>query len=664
MASSLFDIAARVIVDTSQGVKSLSDLHTKLGQTEGAAGVASGGIAGFIQAALPMVSVTAVAGGLAAGLGFVVDAASESEQVMSRTNSVLASTQGISGMTAGSVERLANQMLSLTGIDDEATQAAENVLLTYTNISGAAFPAATQATADLATALADGAVPSMSQMTSAADILGKAMNQPDQAARALRSAHIFLTDSQNASIKAFMAVGDIAGAQGVIMDAVKQRYEGAAVAAGSTFAGSMQKLQNQFMNVAESLGAILLPALSGMLNAITPIVSWLANMVTALTSNSTAMEIFKGVLIVLGAVLLAAIIPALGILLPMLGGVAAAAWAAIAPFLIAAAPFLAVGAAIGIVVVAFKLLYEHFAPFRALVDGIVNAIRTGLLVAFATLQPYINQARAAIAAFATEIGSRAQPIVSALFAFIKAALPVLGAVWGAHWNTIVSVLRAAWSVIQGVVQIAVSIITGVISIGMNLIRGNWSGAWNAVVSMMRGIAGGIQGIVSGLMGAVVSIIRGYIGAAQSAMAAVGNGIVGAISGLGGRLASAVHGAINAMISAIRGMIGAVAGAFGSLFSGIKLPHFQTGGITPGGPIVVGERGPETLVPPAGWRVVPGVDRSNMIGGGMVTSRGGGGAGGATIIQLLIDDGGLRVLGQALLPYQVDQIRRVTGIRGA
>ena len=78
-------------------------------------------------------------------------------------------------------------MLKKTGIDDEATQAAENWLLTFTNIRNEVgkdnkiFDRATTATADLATAMTDGAVPSPEEMVQASKLLGKALNDPNGA---------------------------------------------------------------------------------------------------------------------------------------------------------------------------------------------------------------------------------------------------------------------------------------------------------------------------------------------------------------------------------------------------------------------------------------------------------------------------------------------------
>jgi hypothetical protein len=54
-------------------------------------------------------------------------------------------------MTAQSVSDLAGKISNLSGIDDEAVQTGENMLLTFTGIGKDVFPMATQAAADMAT---------------------------------------------------------------------------------------------------------------------------------------------------------------------------------------------------------------------------------------------------------------------------------------------------------------------------------------------------------------------------------------------------------------------------------------------------------------------------------------------------------------------------------
>jgi hypothetical protein len=572
---------------------------------------------------------------------------------MTRTNSVLASTHGVSGQTRESVVALASSMLQLTGIDDEATQAAENTLLAYTHIT-TQFKGATTATADLATALADGAVPSMQQMTAAADIVGKALEQPDKAARALRAAHIFLTAAQQQTINSMVASGNIAGAQGVILDILKTKYGGAAQAAGETFNGKLALLNNTMHNVAEAIGGIFLPILTQFISSMAPAVAAVAQFVEGLKTNEPALNAVKiaviALAIVFGTILVAALV-----------AVAAAAWAAAAPFLPFVAIALLVGAAIAGLVIGVKALYDNFAPFREMVNAVGNALRIGLAAAMVFLSPLITQAKNTLAQFAGEINARVIPIVRILFAVIQASLPALRAIWNAVWPAMSAVLSGVWQVMRGVVQVAWSIISGIVKIGLDILSGNWRGAWNDMRAMLSGVWAGIQNIVRGAINTVIAIMRGAVGLASAAMGALVNAAAGAIAGLGARLAGLVRSAISNMIGAIRGMAGAVAGAFGSLFSGIHLPHFASGGImAQSGLAMVGEHGPEMVALPAGSHVYPSGSGPSF--GGDARAVGGSGRDSAPQpVYLLIDYNGLRLLGEAMLQPQVDAIRR-SGVR--
>src|SRR5262247_1404236 len=51
----------------------------------------------------------------------------------SQIGAVIKSTGGIAGVTAQHVDKLASQISSLSGMDDEAIQSGENLLLTFTN---------------------------------------------------------------------------------------------------------------------------------------------------------------------------------------------------------------------------------------------------------------------------------------------------------------------------------------------------------------------------------------------------------------------------------------------------------------------------------------------------------------------------------------------------
>src|SRR5881398_2996685 len=110
----------------------------------GGAAVAGAGVA---------MAVTAKAGWSA------VKAFEASNKVAQQTNAVLKSTGGAANVTAKEIANLATQISRKTGIDDEAVQSGENMLLTFTNVRNEAgkgndiFNQSTKILSDMSVAL-------------------------------------------------------------------------------------------------------------------------------------------------------------------------------------------------------------------------------------------------------------------------------------------------------------------------------------------------------------------------------------------------------------------------------------------------------------------------------------------------------------------------------
>ena len=232
-------------LDSAAGkVKDVGGVFAKVGGSIGS-GLATAGK----TAAIGLAVVGTAAGAMAASC---ISAAAESQQVMAQTEAVIASTGGAAGLTADQVADLAGQLSTVNPIDDEVIQSAENVLLTFTSIGKDIFPQVTQTALDMSTALG-------MDSSAAAMQLGKALNDPIKGAAALRRVGVQLTDQQLEQIKAMQEAGDVAGAQGVILQELSKEYGGSAEAAGKTFAGQLKILKTQLGNVQEEIGARLLP---------------------------------------------------------------------------------------------------------------------------------------------------------------------------------------------------------------------------------------------------------------------------------------------------------------------------------------------------------------------------------------------------------------------
>jgi phage-related protein len=239
-----------------QIVGDADSLHRALGKAQdstGRFGRVLGG--GFRVAALG-------AGAAVIGLGYAlkrgVDDFNESQQVAAQLRAVLKSTGGQAGVTAKHVNNLAQSLSNMSGVDDEAIGASENLLLTFRNVRNEVgkgndiFDQATKATLDLSVAMG-------TDLHSASILVGKALNDPVKGMTALRRVGVSLSSSQEDLIKHLVDTGHAAEAQKIILGELTKEFGGSAKAAGETMAGQMNKLKNAFDNAASSIIQQLLP---------------------------------------------------------------------------------------------------------------------------------------------------------------------------------------------------------------------------------------------------------------------------------------------------------------------------------------------------------------------------------------------------------------------
>lgn len=179
------------------------------------------------------------------------------ERVGAQTEAQLKATGGAAGVTAEHLDELAASGLALTGVDDELIKSAGNVLLQFSGIKaeGGIFDRTLHDAEDVAQSMGI-------DVPAAAKILGRSLQDPEHAARMLRGANVLLTASQKDQITAFMAAGDAASAQGVVLSQVEAQVGGAAEAFGQTLPGQMKIAQEEMKNAKAELVVGMAPALS------------------------------------------------------------------------------------------------------------------------------------------------------------------------------------------------------------------------------------------------------------------------------------------------------------------------------------------------------------------------------------------------------------------
>jgi hypothetical protein len=214
-------------------------------------------LGGFIETGLKAAAIGLAAAGAAATAFGVssIKAFTESQDLIAQTNAVLKSTGGIAGVTAAEVTKLASALEKQTKFSDEDVRSVENLLLTFTSVGKDIFPQATATVLDMAQALGE-------DTKSAAIQLGKALQDPVLGVTALRRVGVNFNSAQQEVIKNLVDTGKSAEAQQLIMKELTKEFGGSAQAAGGTFAGQLARLKNQFNNVQEAIGEMLVKALN------------------------------------------------------------------------------------------------------------------------------------------------------------------------------------------------------------------------------------------------------------------------------------------------------------------------------------------------------------------------------------------------------------------
>jgi hypothetical protein len=239
-----------------------------------------------------IIGLTALAG-MAVG---AVRAAEEAEVANNRLDSV-AKSMGLFGSNTENVtDRLkdfADETMKKIAVDDELVKSTQAQLLTFKNlavtadVTGGAFDRATIAAFDMAAVFGgtgeDNAIR-----------LGKALQDPIQGVSSLRKVGVQLTEQQESMIKAFVAAGDVAGAQEIILKELETQVGGAAEATATDSA----RMALAFGELSESIGTGLLPVVEALTPIITGLFDYIAN-------NSGVVSVLAGIFAALAISILA-----------------------------------------------------------------------------------------------------------------------------------------------------------------------------------------------------------------------------------------------------------------------------------------------------------------------------------------------------------------------
>jgi hypothetical protein len=522
---------------------------------------------GGALSSLGTIAIGVAAAGLAAlgaGLTFAVNEMMDAQDAVTALNTVLESTGGAVGLTSQQLQDMASALQNVTRFSDEAAMAAETMLLRYENLGADVFPQALAAAADLATAMG-------TDLTAAAMAVGRALDNPAEGLGRLNTQLRLFTEAEMDAIEEMAEMGDVAGAQALILERLGEKVGGAAEAMGTTLAGRVEILKNRISDLGETVGGVLVPYLEDAMSAA-------EFFVNAISAGASPLAALSGALRAVGLGDFADGLRNANDALRPLGGPLRElgdAFATVAP------AFLEAGAQIG---AAFQTAFAAVGPevmanlqtaLSALADavvmygpiiadalGFIGSILAGSIGAAATAVSGLVAALLQLATGDTQ-GAIETFTNAASNAFMTFANSVSQAVGGVDFSTVIATwqgnfanLAAIVTTVGGLIGAAIANIAASVESGLNNVVtdivnaatsiGNTAGEWAAAGGkLIVSLAGAIRSGASAVVEAAIAVAKAAIAAllAELQISSPSRIMLEVGANLTGTLADAISGGI-------------------------------------------------------------------------------------------------------------------------
>ena len=516
--------------DATKTTKAVNDGLDDVGRNAGKAGKSFTGMGSVMTGVLQ--GVGPALGGFALQLagkalsavtdfvGGAIEEASAWNSVMAQTEAVIKSTGGAAGLTATQMSEMAQAMSASNGaslFSDDAILGAQNVLATFTNIKGQNFGGATQSIIDMSQALGI-------DLNSAAMQVGKALNDPIKGIAALGRSGVQFTAEQEATIKALVETGDVAGAQALMMKELNTQFGGSAAAAVGTYAGQQIVLKEKFADLQQTLGEALMPLLMefGMFMSDTVVpatktaIESLSGFITSMNQAGTTSGVFDSIR---GAI---AAVP--GVLAQMSAGIAT-------------------------VLVFLQPLTDAITNFGTVFVAAMIGAGTAIAeyLGSPTMQGYITTMTTLLGAMATLI----RDVLVLAFNASAVAWKLLSDGFTIAWPYIKVVLDAFYSL----VTIGMATTTGILTALSQLVKGDFVGAWTTLKTTLDTTIKDIMGFFTTLETKVKAVLGELMGKFKEVGTNIATGIANGISDAAGKIADAARNAASAAYEAAKKFLG-------------------------------------------------------------------------------------------------------------
>ena len=171
----------------------------------------------------------------------------QQEAANRKLQNALRNTGSAIGTNYDELKRYASELQRVNGFADDATMNAMATLTTFRSVQGDVFKDTIKAAQDMAAFMG-------TDLNSAVQQLGKALEAPEVGLTMLRRSGVVFTKEMTDGIKAMVKEGKTYEAQLLILEEVNKRFGGAAAAQAETAAGQWQRVKNAFSDLTEYIG--------------------------------------------------------------------------------------------------------------------------------------------------------------------------------------------------------------------------------------------------------------------------------------------------------------------------------------------------------------------------------------------------------------------------
>ena len=499
------------------GTALASDVDPQLDATGRTSGARFGRVLGSAAVAAAGLALAGISAVIKTG----VDEAMDASGGIAQLEAGIKSTGGVAGVTVEHLTDMAGSLQLMSGQTDDSIVAAQQLLLTFTNIrnTGTAkiFDEATLAATDMAAKLGGDA-------SSNATLLGKALNDPVNGLSALTRAGVQFTDDQKAVIQGLVDTGDVAGAQSIILAELNTQFGGAAEAAGKSLPGQLEIAKRKFedisQTIAEKLIPVVLPALMSIADTVTEdILPAVAQFIQEFKDGTGPGGKFRDVLDKVGAVLSAVVgfvkdnIKWLGPLALAIGVVTAAVW--LVNIAMAANPVSLIVIGIAALAAAFLWAYNNVSWFKTGIDAIGAAF---VWLWDKILKPHID---IFVATWTWMWENVIKPVIDFIVAYFKLMGDTYLWVWDNVLYPTIQALSTAFTWVKDRIGENFALVRDIISGAADFIQDRW----DKTIAFFREAPGKIGGFFSKIGDTITNVFKG----AFNGVARMWNDSVGKLS---------------------------------------------------------------------------------------------------------------------------------------